>query len=207
MQVMHDSAPPRLKDVLPHPTVAGTAALPASHVGQGTFHRYLLAQFCTPVRRLLTCAPLLQQCFIGMNADAATRDTRRAALSQRTSGTGCPWQLDHATGRKGHRHTTRTPQFLALPVPFEGGLGTRRSLPHGSCFAKHGHVIGPLLDQQAGQVGPLDRPFVQRGLLARQFRLDGLGHTGLGRGGGRAPHGDDPLTIPIAPHVALVAIQ
>jgi hypothetical protein len=109
MQVMHDSAPPQIKDVLPQPTIAGTAALPASHAGQGTFNRQPLAQSSTPVTRLLTCAPLLQQCFIGMKTAAETRDTRRAAFPQRTSGIGSPWQLDYPTRRKGHRHTTRTP--------------------------------------------------------------------------------------------------
>src|SRR5262245_59895653 len=107
---MNDSAPSQIKHILAYATVAGASALPVPDVRQGMFHRHALAQLRASWGRLLAFTQLLQQGFIGVNADAATRRTRGTARPQRTLGTGGSGKLHHATGLKRHDLSTRTVQ-------------------------------------------------------------------------------------------------
>src|SRR5262249_20657983 len=147
MQIMHDSTPTQIKDIFPDPAVAGAAALPTSNLCQGMFHGYALAQLRPPLRRALAFAQLLQQGFIVMHADAATRRAGGAALPQRTACARGGWKLHHLPGGKGHDLATRTPQFVALPVELESTFGKIRSLTHGPRLAEHGQRLAPLLHQ------------------------------------------------------------
>src|SRR4029450_762657 len=101
MQIMHDSTPTEIKDIFPDPAVAGAAALPAPNMCQSMFHGHALAQLRTPLRRALAFAQLLQQGFIGMNADAAASGAGGAALPHGTPRTGGGWNLHPLPGCKG----------------------------------------------------------------------------------------------------------
>ena len=101
MQIMHDRTAPQIKDILSDSTVAGASALPAPNVCQGMFYGYPLPQLCTSLGCLLACSQLLQQGFIGMNADATPRGARRTALSQRTACTRGHRKFHHPSSSKG----------------------------------------------------------------------------------------------------------
>src|SRR4030095_1214886 len=107
MQIMHDSTPTEIKDIFPDPAVAGAAALPAPNMCQSMFHGHALAQLRTPLRRALAFAQLLQQGFIGMNADTAARGAGGTAIPQRTTGTRGGGELDDLSWCKGHDRATR----------------------------------------------------------------------------------------------------
>src|SRR4029453_2427224 len=187
MQIMHDSTPTEIKDIFPDPAVAGAAALPAPNMCQSMFHGHALAQLRTPLRRALAFAQLLQQGFIGMNADAAASGAGGAALPQRTARTGGGWKLPRLPGCKGHNPAPRTPQFVALPIELEGSFGKIRPLTPGPRLAENGQCLAPLLHQLTGQIGPVNMQFSQRALLRCHIRFDGVGDTGLGRIGGGGP--------------------
>jgi hypothetical protein len=109
MQIMHNCTAPQIKHILPDATVAGATALPAPHMCQGMFHGYALAQLRPPLRRALAFTQLLQQGFIGMNADAAAGGAGGTASPQRTAGTRGGWDFTTSPGVKdrisppGHR--------------------------------------------------------------------------------------------------------
>src|SRR5262245_52969326 len=120
MQIMHDSTSSQIKHILPDAPVTRSAALPMSHVCQGMLDGHALPQLHPSLRRLLAVPQLLQQGFIRMNADAASRGAGGAAVPQRTACTRGGWKLHHLTGRKGHYLARWTPQFVALPIQLEG---------------------------------------------------------------------------------------
>src|SRR5215475_12837872 len=120
---MNDSAPSQIKHIFAHSTVAGASALPVPNVRQGMLHGHPLTQFRTPWRRLLAFPPLLQQGFIGMNADAAARGARGTPRSQGTMRTRGRGTLPHATGLKGPRDAAWTLQDMLLPIQGEGSVG------------------------------------------------------------------------------------
>src|SRR5215475_3693532 len=138
MQIMHNRTSTQIKDVFPDPAVAGAAALPVPNMRQGMFHGHALAQLRSPLRRALAFAQLLQQGFIGMNADAAAGGAGGAALAQRTAHTRSGWKLDHLPGRKGHDLATWTPQFGVLPIQLERAFGIIRPLTHRPRLAENG---------------------------------------------------------------------
>src|SRR5215510_15024121 len=130
MQIMHNRTAPQIKHILPHPTVAGTAALPTSHVRQGMLDRHALPQLGTPLRRLLAFPQLLQQSFIGMNTDTPARSAGGALRPQRTLRARGRGKLHKTARRKGHRDAAWTLQFVSLPVQMERTFGKIWPLLH-----------------------------------------------------------------------------
>src|SRR5215813_15172570 len=122
---MNDSTPPQIKHIFAHSTVAGAAALPVPNVRQGMFHGHTLPQLRTPLRRLLAFPQLVQQGFIGMNADAAARGARGPSRAQGTLRTRGRGKLHQAAGLKGHRDAARTLQDVLVPIQREGRFGKR----------------------------------------------------------------------------------
>src|SRR5262245_48627605 len=88
MQIMHDSTPTPIKDIFPAPPGAGAATVPAPHRGQGMCHGYALTPLGSPRRRALAVPQLLQQGFIGMQAETAARGAGGTTIPPRTAG---PW--------------------------------------------------------------------------------------------------------------------
>src|SRR4029453_2851131 len=146
---MNNSTSPQIKHILPHATIAGTAALPMSNMGQGMLNRDALAQLRAPLRCPLAFTQLRQQGFIGMNADAAPRRTGRTTLTQRAARTGGRRKLDCPAWLEGHETPPRTLQFPTLPIQMEGALGKIRPLMHRPRFAENGQRLPPLLHQRA----------------------------------------------------------
>ncbi len=144
---MHDGTSSQIKHILPHPPVAGTAALPVPNMGQSVFHGDALAQLRTSLGGLLAFAQLLQQGFIGMNADAAARRTRGTTRPQRTGGTGGRGKLHYSPRLKRHRLAARTAQFVPFPIQLEGRFGEIQDGPYWPRFAENGQGIVALLDQ------------------------------------------------------------
>src|SRR5262249_35073949 len=97
---MNDGTSSQIKNILPHSPVAGASALPVPHMGQGVFHGHALAQPRAPLGGLLAVAQLLQQGFIGMNADAAARRARGTTRPQRTVRTRGRGKLHYSTRLK-----------------------------------------------------------------------------------------------------------
>src|SRR5512145_3293266 len=114
MQIMHDSTSPQIKHILPDPTIASAVALPPSHLRQGMFDGHALPQLGTPLRRLLAFPQLLQQGFIGMQADTPARSAGRTPWPQCTPRTCGRGKLHAATGLKGPRDAARTLQRMSL---------------------------------------------------------------------------------------------
>src|SRR5499427_2949589 len=142
MQIMHDSTSPQIKHILPDPTVAGAVALPTSHVRQGMFDGHALPQLGTPLRRLLAFPQLLQQGFIGMNADTPARSAGSTPRSQRTPRTRGRGKLHAATGLKGHGDAARTLQLASLPIQLERTFGKIRPLVYRPGLAENGQCLG-----------------------------------------------------------------
>jgi hypothetical protein len=117
---MNDRAPSQIKHILAYSTVAGASALPVPNVRQGMFHGHTLTQWRAPLRRLLVFPQLLQQGFIGMNADAAARGARGTPRAQGTPRTRGRGKLHDATGLKGHRDTAWTLQDMLVPIQRKG---------------------------------------------------------------------------------------
>jgi hypothetical protein len=62
---MNNSTSPQIKHILPHATIAGTAALPMSNMGQGMLDRNALAQLRAPLRCPLAFTQLHQKASSG----------------------------------------------------------------------------------------------------------------------------------------------
>src|SRR5262245_14395123 len=164
---MHDGTSPQVKHIFSDATVAGTAALPTSHGRQGMCDGHALPPCGTPLRGLLAFPPFLQQGFIGMHADTATRRARGTALAQRTARTGGGWTLHPLPGHTGHDRTPWTAQLVALPIQREGALRKIWPLTYGPGLTDNGQRLTPLLDQLTGQVGPVTMQRPPRALVRR----------------------------------------
>src|SRR5262245_33706810 len=180
---MNDSTPSQIKHILAYATVASASALPVPDVRQGMFHGHTLPQLRTPLWRLLTFPQLLQQGFIGMNADAAARGARGTPRSQGTRRTRGRWKLHQAARLKGHRDAARTLQDVLVPIQCEGSFGKKWPLLHWPRLAENGQRVGALLYQRTGQIGPINMQFPQRALLRCQVRFDRVRHTSFRRVG------------------------
>lgn len=77
---MDDGDAAQVEQVLALAEVAGAVTLPVPQMRQTVFDRHSLAQLGPARWRRLPRAELHQQLFVGMNADAAPRRTRRAAV-------------------------------------------------------------------------------------------------------------------------------
>src|SRR5262249_20655226 len=139
---MNDGTASQIKHIFPHSPIAGASTLPAPHMGQGVFHGDALAQLRAPLGGLLAVAQLLQQGFIGMNADAAARRARGTTRPQRTVRTGSRGKLDHSAGLKRHRLSARTTQFMPFPIQMEGTFGEIWPLPDWPGFTENGQLSG-----------------------------------------------------------------
>src|SRR5262249_3920890 len=172
MQIMHDRTTPQIKHILPDAPVTRSAALPMSHVCQGMLYGHALAQLGPSLRRLLAFPQLLQQGFIRMNADTASRGAGGAAVPQRTMGTGSRGKLDHSAGLKRHRLSARTAPFVPFPIQLKGPFGEIWAWAYGPGFTENGQVIGALLYQRTGQIRPVNVQFAQGALLGCQVCFD-----------------------------------
>src|SRR5215475_9475253 len=204
---MHHCTAPQIKDVLPHPTVASTSALPTSHVRQGMFDGHALPQFGPSLRRLLTFAQLLQQGFIGMNADAAARGAGGTAVPQCTARTSRRWEFAQSPRLKGHADAAWTLQSVPLPIQQERAFGEIRPLMDGPRLAENRHLLGALLHPGTGQIRPVAMQFLQRALLGCQSRSDRLGDAGFWHMRGCDPYRHEQPIIQIPQDMALVAIH
>src|SRR4030095_16948331 len=139
---MNDGTSSQIKHILPYPPVAGASALPATHMGQGVFHGHALAQLRAPLGGLLAVAQLLQQGFIGMNADTAARRARGTTRPQRTVSTRGRGKLHHPTGLKRHRLSARTAQCVPFPIQLEGTFGEIWPWLYWPRFRENGQVSG-----------------------------------------------------------------
>src|SRR5215510_6782659 len=125
MQMMHDRTAPQIQDILPDATVAGAAALPTAHMGQGLFDGHALPPLRPSRRRRLAFPPLLHPGVIRMHPEAAARRARGTAVPPPTGPPRRCGDLDHAAGGTGDRRSAWTPPCGALPIQVQGTFGPR----------------------------------------------------------------------------------
>jgi hypothetical protein len=87
-----------------------------------------------------------------------------------------------------------------VEVEGEVGLGEPGAVVDPPRLAEDLQPLGAVLDQHAGQVGPVDEQLGKGELLGGQVVADLDGAGGLGHVGGGDPHGTDQAGVKLAEH-------
>ena len=123
MQVVDESTPAQVEEILAYATVAGTSALPPANMREGMFHCHPLTQAGPSLRGLLTLSQFDEQGFLWMNTDTAPPDARGTLGSQGTVGAGFLRKVDDSTKHKGHLLPGWTANNLLVPIQGKRLLG------------------------------------------------------------------------------------
>ena len=154
MQVIDDTGPPQVEEVLALAAVARPVALPGADVRQVMFHLHALAQRGAARRCLLALPQLSQEVFVGVDAHAAPVWAVGTLRAQGANGTGLGGELHHPPGHKGHLDLAGALDQPACPIQVEGRLSEVRPLAHRPRFAEDGQLRTTLPIRRV--VGPED---------------------------------------------------
>lgn len=152
MQVVDDSAPAQIEEILACAAIAGASALPPTNMREGMLHCHPLTQPGAPLRSVLTFSQLDQQSFIRMNAHTAAFGTGGALGFQGTLGAHTLREMDNPAWLKRHFLFSRTPNHLPAPIEGKRLLGKALPLANWPGFAIDFEFITPLLHEMATQI-------------------------------------------------------